>query len=284
MAMLAARPVVAETTDACLHAHEQSQRLRLQGKLRAARAELITCSQNVCPRMVRTECSKWIVEVDAVLPSVVIAGRGPEGQDVSDVRVSVDGQVATERLDGKELSVDPGPHKFRFERAPSAPIEQDVIIREGEKARPLVADFRKQVPASPASQASSASAPGESSSSAPAREEPPRSRPVPTLVYVLGGVGVAAVGGFAAFAISGYSQEQSLQSTCSPNCSKSDTDAIKRKYLYGDILLGVGVVSLGVATVLFLSRPEKAAAVRGGVHVDVTPTVGGAAASAKVVF
>lgn len=125
----------------------------------------------------------------------------------------------------------------------------------------------------PAASASSASA----SSSAPAPSAPSPHRPIPVAVYALGGAGIAAVGAFAVFALSGRSQENELRDRgCEPYCPKSETDEVKQKYLIGDIFLAVGLVSAGAATWLYLKRPEVKDESSSALRWTVGPTRGGA--------
>ena len=72
-----------------------------------------------------------------------------------------------------------------------------------------------------------------------------------TISYGLAGLGAAALGSFAFFAITGKSDENDLHDSCSPNCPEDDVDAVRTKYLVADISLGVGIASLGAATWLF---------------------------------
>ena len=53
--------------------------------------------------------------------SVVPAAKDKKGRDIVDVKVSIDGKVVTETLDGKALPVDPGVHTFRFETKNAPP-------------------------------------------------------------------------------------------------------------------------------------------------------------------
>jgi hypothetical protein len=77
---------------------------------------------------------------------------------------------------------------------------------------------------------------------------------------VLGGVGVAALGSFAAFGILGKNQLATLHETCGAThtCAEADVDAARTKLIVADVSLGVSVVALGVATVLFFTQGAKA--------------------------
>jgi hypothetical protein len=57
---------------ACAHAAEDGQRLRTEGKLREARESFTACAAERCPALVRSDCSGWLAEVEAAVPTVVI--------------------------------------------------------------------------------------------------------------------------------------------------------------------------------------------------------------------
>src|SRR4051794_8092328 len=86
----------ADDKTACLPAYEAGQKLRLDGRLNEARAQLIACAQSTCPLQVKTDCTQWLGEIEATLPSVVFAATDDHGNDVVDVRVWMDGVVLAE--------------------------------------------------------------------------------------------------------------------------------------------------------------------------------------------
>jgi hypothetical protein len=237
----------ADQTEECISSHVGAQRMQRERKLRDARDALRVCSRDACPRVVVQECTALLREVENALPSVVIDARTASGQDVVDVRVSMDGGVLLERLDGKAVDIDPGEHRFRFERADSKPTEQSVLIREGERGRRISVRFED--------------------GPAGGRVEPERaSRPIPPLAIGLGGLGLAGVSLFAVMGIMGISQKRDLDNrACKPTCPSDDVDAARRSFLVADIGLGVGVAALAAATVLFVTRPtvQRPAAQRG---------------------
>jgi hypothetical protein len=99
----------------------------------------------------------------------------------------------------------------------------------------------------------------------------------PVIAYVLGGVGVVALAGAGYFWLSASSAETDLEdSGCEPNCADSDVDSIHQKRLFGDIALGVGVVSLGVAAYLILSPRKPARPPPEAARLDVRIAPGGA--------
>ncbi len=242
LATLAWLPTAAarqKATQECLSAYEQAQRLRLAGQLKAAREQLITCGGDACPADIRRDCAQWLAETEAAIPSVIIAGKAEGGADAVEVRVSIDGTQVAERLDGKAIVIDPGQHRFHFELQGHLPVDQEILVHEREQGRVIQVQFMR--PAAPS--------------------KPPRASSIP---YVIGGVGIAGLAAFSYFALRGRGKQGDLDdSGCKPNCAYDDLDSIKRDYLIANISLGIGLASLGTATVLFLSSRHTANATNG---------------------
>ena len=236
----AAPPSAKSVKEGCVSAYELAQDLRRTGKLIEAREALITCSQPACPSAATVDCTRWLGEVEQSLPSVVVSAHDARGHEVSDLRVLVDGAPLVAAPSGLATPIDPGAHTFRFESSLGPAIEERITIREGEKNR-AVSVILGPAPAP-------AAASGAPSSSAPAR-------PIPALAWVLGGVGVAGFAMLAGFGASSLGDESALRETCAPRCAEEDVHAIRVKHTIADIGLGVGVASLGVAAVLFFTRP-----------------------------
>jgi hypothetical protein len=237
-----------EEKQACLTASDKGQQAKLEGKLRDAREQFLVCSRNECPALVRQDCAQWVTEVMAALPSIVVGARNWQGHDVFAVKVSVDGVVAQESLDGKPIFVDPGAHTFRYESAAEAPVEEKVLVREGEKNRSLTVQF----PAPPG--AATTATPGPTGDHSPPPPPEQKGGPSP-LAYVFTAVGVAALGTALGLDLSANSEVNSDKTTCAPKCSVGD---IRAKWDGAWVGVGVGVVSLGVATYFFIARPSAA--------------------------
>jgi hypothetical protein len=235
--VLAARGARAQGRDLCLGPYEQGQELRRQGRLRAARDVFRTCSRDECPSAARLDCSTWGAEVASALPTVLVSARDAEGRDVTGLVVSVDGEQVSGYEDGRAFEVDPGPHTLRFE-ARGHVVGLEVVAREGEKRRLLSVTFPALTPPK----------------SAPAAVER-RSRPVPRSVWALGGLGVLGLGSFVTLDALGWATHNSLRHTCAPFCLDDQVRPVRIEYAIGDVSLAVSVLSLGVATWLFLSRP-----------------------------
>lgn len=256
-----------DARDACIDASERGQELRDTGKLLSARQKFLSCSREVCPALVRTDCASWLANVDARLPSVVVSAKGPDGRDIADVMVTLDRRPLLHRLDGKAISVDPGEHVFRYERTGRAPTEEKVILREGEQRRVLVVRFSDAVPK------------GEGNDK---DRTPPMDRPVPVAVWILGGVAIAAGGVFGYVGLSAkneFDEAADPAEGCAPGCSEDKVSSIRTKEIIANTALGAGVGALGVATVLLLTRPSVPRKVASpAATIDFRPMPGGAMA------
>ena len=119
----------------CLSSAESWLKLKQEHKLKAARAQLLICSSASCPGEVRNECMKRVEEVNAASPTIVFSVKDLGGNELDKVKVTADGQVVADRLDGSAISVDPGAHEFKFEAAGAPPLTKTIILHEGEKDR-----------------------------------------------------------------------------------------------------------------------------------------------------
>jgi hypothetical protein len=245
----------------CISVYENGQIARQDGQLRRARLLFLNCMDDSCPDLLRKDCSQWMEEVLAAIPTVIIDAHDPKGADVAGLRVWVDGESIVGWTDGKPLEMDPGARNLRLE-APGWPaVEKRLVVRHGDKGRKVEFQF------------GAARAP----------------RPVPVGAYVLGGAGVLALGVSAALGIQGLRLRSDLSdSNCSPHCSQSDVDRTMSYFHWADALLAVGVVSVGVATYLVLRRPEAASADRQagavGLRVSAHATAGGTWANLALQF
>lgn len=214
----------------------------MDGKLLEARAAMSICAQRSCQPAVVEDCIQWLPQLDRQIPSVVLAAKSDQG-DETRVSVYVDDVLVAERLDGRPLDLDPGTYRIRFVWGTAKPIERAVLLREGEKYRQVIADFRSAPKVRPLA--------GGVSKQAPRRE----TRPVPGAVYVLGSVGAVAVATSAVMALSARSARTEALSSCAPLCEQTEVDSVRGKALAADIAGGIGLVSLGLAGYMYWTRP-----------------------------
>lgn len=238
-------------TNACVSAYEAAQEQRKHGKLRAAHEQLSLCTSSTCPDFVRADCSQWLGEVEEATPSVVVEARDTKGAETTGVKVFFDGELVASELDGTAISVDPGKHTFRFEQEGADAVEQSLVVKQGEKNRRLSVRFQPPTARTTLEGAEPRDEP------APRDEGGLLSRLTPPM-WALAGVGAVGLGAFALFAATGKSDENELRDGCKPFCAQSEIDAVNRKYLFADLSLAVGLVSLGVGTYLYLTSAPPA--------------------------
>lgn len=272
----------ADDKQQCLTASDQGQSLRDEGKYRRAREAFATCSRSVCPTIVQRDCVKWLADLEATSPSVVVSAKDDKGNDLMAVKVTVDGAPLASTLDGRPVLVDPGEHTFKYETDGFPPVEERVVIHAGEKSRLLSVQFGN--PAAPAGGgAAGAASTGGTQSSAPEGGEAPKaSGGIPTSAWVFGGIAVVAFATEAYFGITGLSDRSNLENGCgkTQSCQQSDVDSVRTKFTIADIALGVGVVSAGLSAYFFLTHHNSdAPAASQAAHVDFTPLPGGGAAT-----
>lgn len=233
--------------EACLSSYEQTQRLRKAGKLIEAQEQALVCMSESCPASLRAECITWLDEIRRLVPSVVISAKGEDGCGLADARVFVDGSPRANSIDGRPIALNPGEHLFRVEVSGARPIEQRVVLAQGDH------DHRVDLGSAPTGASCSPKA-------APSPEGPTKASISP-LTYAVAGVGLATLVVGAGFEISGLSQESTL-SECKPRCSSPAVDEMQRTFLVGDVLVASGVAVLGVAAYLWWSgrtaEPKRA--------------------------
>jgi hypothetical protein len=204
---------------ACAQAAELGQESRREGRLLDALARFQRCGRQSCPGVITSDCINFAAEVNAILPSVVFRARDPEGRDVTEVTVLIDGIVVAKRIDGRAVSLDPGEHRVRFEAAGRPPIERTIVVAEGEKSRLVTGVV------------------------------PSLKRTTPSPAWLFAGLGAASLGGFAYFGLSARSERNELKNGCGTTrtCTDEEVDGVREKALVADVLLGVGLASLTTA-------------------------------------
>jgi hypothetical protein len=236
----------------CGDAFDQSQTRRDEGKLLDARKLLRTCGGPTCSPTQQRLCSQWLADVDARVPSFVLAAKDASGADVLETKVTMDGVEVAIKLDGRSIDADPGAHSFVFERPDGTRAETTAVAQERVKGKVVSVTF-----------------PRPASAVAPVIVPSPAARPLPqpesksagewsgvkTAGAVIGGVGVAGlvVGGILgglAFATKG--------SDCSGGmCNPGDSSKV---YGLGNASTGAfvaGGVLLATGVTMFVFAPKK---------------------------
>ena len=154
--------------------------------------------------------------MDRIAPTVTLEALDDKGATDAAVKVTLDGQVVAQKLDGSALDVEPGDHTFVFERASDGKkLEQKILISEGEKDRKIVADYQTLLPPKP-----------------PPPPAPRRSRAeeVPLLAYVAGGVALAGLSVVHRVRDQRTRQGRAISShSCSPHCTPSQVSPIEAR-------------------------------------------------------
>lgn len=267
--LLGPREAHADDREQCISSAESAQALRDEGKYRRAREQMLVCARDVCPSAIKRDCVQWLQELDRDAPSVVVAAREGD-KDLADVKVYLDSALVADHLDGRPISVDLGEHTFRFEHA-GVTKEEKVLIGAGQKSRNISVNFGK--------------AAAEKKDEAGAGHQEPGSI-VPAVV--VGSIGVIALGTAVVFGLQGKNDVDELQK-CKPRCNESDVDSARTKLIISDISTGVGIVALGVAAYMFITRPKGDADAKVGAKAsqwrfDAHPVRGGAAAGFSARF
>lgn len=240
--LLAAEPSVAE----CVNANETSFKFDSKHQLRAERAQLLICAAASCPGDVRKECLRRVEELNHAIPTVVFDVKDTSGNDVEAVKVWMDDELLSERLNGIAITVDPGEHRFRFESPGRAPFETRLLIRETEKARHQLVTW-------PA--AGGLHAP-------PVRNDPHTSHSKMgtqrVSAILLGGVGIVGVGIGAGFALDAMSRRSDARSIC-PEELCPTSEGVRRwhdAHASANVATAafvIGGIGLAGATVLWLT-------------------------------
>jgi hypothetical protein len=241
--LFVATPAFAQSKQECAEAYTQAQVARKESRLKEAKDKLTLCANASCPAALRKDCTPWLAEVEADLPTVTVKPVDETGRVVDGARISVDGTSVTRDGDVATLRLDPGEHVVRIEADGKKAAEQKITVAKGAPRRELTLklDAEGRVATEPTSPPKAEGA----------------SRPVPALVWVFGGIGVAGVATFAVLGSIGKGKKGDLDTRmCKPHCDPGTVSAIKTDYNAADVALAVGGVAMAAGLVVFLTRPE----------------------------
>ncbi len=240
-------------------------------KLLDLRKKLLTCAADECPAAVRDECREQLAAVEGELPSVVLVAEDGGGHALLDVRVSLDGVLLAERLDGLPVALDPGAHELVFERAEAPPVRVTTIARAGQKSQPVIARF--EVEGSPAPPT-----PRDAAPEPPPGEGPRRPlRMVGLGVGALGVIGLGVAGVFGLRAISKQSDADCMNNLCAtPDKLSAHRDAQNAADVSTGFAIAGGVLTAAGLALFFLAPTSRPAGTNAaGLRPVVGPTAVG---------
>lgn len=257
----AAEPPSAADKKTCVEAFDRGQRARGARALRQAQSELIVCAQESCPAVLREDCAGELAAVRSAIPTVVLAADDGRGRALTDVTVSIDGEVFAQSLDGRALPVDPGTYEIVFARPGAAPIAVRETFREGEKLRIVRVTVPSPTEPAPAPRRSDAR-------DAPETADGPARRSVAGWTIPLGiaAVGLGSLGVALGERVAFDRQVDDLRASCAPDCTSGQRDDLSSTLVRSNVALGVGVGALVVAIASWVAfsppsgpRPARAA-------------------------
>jgi hypothetical protein len=256
----------------CVTASTVGQTQRDEGKLLEAREQMLRCAREDCPAVVKSHCADWLADIESQIPSIVVRVLDTTGNDRTDVKTSVDGNVL--KLDGKPTSLDPGEHVVTVETAEGLRKEQKVLVVVHEKGRLLTI----QVTSKPLPEGTSAPTadPAETAARPPPKVGAETTEPtrIPLGALVVGGAGVVALGAGLYLGLTARSEYNRLERECAPRCNPADGDSARQKAVISDVSLGIGAAAVagGVAWAILGSKRGSSASSTG---VGAQPVAGG---------
>ena len=271
----------------CLTATENAVKLKKELKLRKAREQLILCGAPSCPSMVRADCTHGVDEVNGLLPTIVFTVKTAAGQELSAVKVTMDGEVVAEHLDGGPLTLDPGSHEFTFAAVGQPPVTQTLMLHANEKGRSetVLVGPPAPTPTPPLPTAPALVSPAPPPSTLASQPSPPPT-PIPVhepintgsgqriAGWVLGGVGLAAAGVGVVMAMEGQSQHNDAVSTQlagNTALAQSEESSANTTKTIGYATLGAGGALLVGGIVLLITAPSSRAATTS--HISFHPLI-----------
>lgn len=238
-----------ESKKTCAAAFTAAQRLMRGGSLLEARKKLVLCGGPQCPAVMQADCQQWLASVESSIPTVVFQVTAGGGEPPQEVRLALDGGDAV-ALDGRALSLDPGPHSVTVTANGFRPVTRQFVVSEGERLRREVVVL-EPLPAPPPIEAVAKPVP---------LVAPPETKRRLTLpiIAALSGTALASIGAVY-FGVNARRDDRDLDS-CYGQCSQQQVDHVRNQYLWTNISIGVAAAGLATAVVLWIvqRRPPPA--------------------------
>ena len=253
---LAPPAFAAPTAHECAAASEDAATFQKQEKLLAAKDRFLLCADVACPAEIREECGHRLSEVTDATPSIVFDVKDASGNDVSAVRVTMDGAALVDHVGPAAIPIDPGEHTFQFAGTdPAQSVEKKFVVRDGEKNRHLAIVLGGGAAGSPA-----------------AGSEESKGKGQKIAAVVVGGAGVVGLLVGALSASKSFSAWSSAKTECastatcgSGSAAQNDKTTATTWATISDVgFIAAGVLVAGAAVVWF-TAPS-------GAQVQVAPT------------
>jgi hypothetical protein len=226
----------------CLSSSEVGQQRRDEGSYLQARELFLRCAAPECPALVQSDCTRWLLELQQRVPTVIAVVRDGDADFSGRLQVLVDEKPFLDEITGRPVEIDPGQHRFRLTAGDGRVSEVSVVVASGEKDRRLVFQLPARVLVEPS--------PPAVVEVAPAPPLAPELRPTPIVPIVFTVGAVAAGVSFSAFGLSGTAAKNALlNDPCSvtKTCDPARSQAVFNPLLAADISLAAGVALAGLA-------------------------------------
>ncbi|HNS97897.1 MAG TPA: hypothetical protein PKL73_13185 [Polyangiaceae bacterium] len=216
-----------------------------------------------------TEAQAGIAEVEAKIPKLTIElGAGAEAASVT-----LDGVALGDASVGKEVPVNPGAHTIRY-TLPGGKVHQRIVrLKEGESKKVVLADSAADV------------VEPDTKDDASVRTEDSGSNVLPWVMIGVGGASLVTSGVFYLMRSSTIQdhEDQCVGNVC-PRSLEDTGDKGKTYGMVGNITLGVGLVGVGVGTIMLLaggSSSTETAGQTGQAASNLTVLIGGSGRGAE---
>jgi hypothetical protein len=212
----------------CARAYEQSQRLQQSGENRKALAAAERCAQPTCPALLAEECKPWVTQIQKQLSRIEVHVIASDACPAREVSIEID-RVKVAQLGA--TFVDPGIHEVRVVESTTHRIADKTINATPGDLHLVELGF---------------------ASDGAACSDPvvPRKGGGPKVAVGLGIVGGALLLTGVVLGGIGAAKRSDLDA-CKPGCSNDEIDGARSFFVAGDVIGGLGILTLGAATAAF---------------------------------